>query len=307
MKPFETYQYLPDTIMTDRDKLEVDSKFWNKGKWDNFILPFLPKDCRDFTFVDIGCNAGLFLHLAKKKGFGKVLGVDSNEEAVKRGWDWKKKNGENYTILLGDMGDDILDTLPISDYVVLANVHYYFTIDKWVSFLDKLQSKTRNCIIVTAEKRKGNRCWAQSDVGSVRNYFKRWEEMGFIDELPYDGDVHHRKLWGLHFKSNIIKRVPIAELDSGNHVQDKFYEEIDNGVNLADTRYYRILKKYRKKWSAERLDSWIIDKANMYLDIKENGLKYPILVNKEGLILDGNHRCQILKHLGEKTIFIREV
>lgn len=55
--------------MTERDKKEVGSKFWNQGKWDNFVLPFIEDDCKDMTLVDVGCNAGLFLKLAKDKGF----------------------------------------------------------------------------------------------------------------------------------------------------------------------------------------------------------------------------------------------
>src|SRR5574343_485811 len=99
MKPFETYQYLAGEPMTDRDKVEVGSKFWNKGKWDNFVLPIIPKDLGDLkeqTFVDMGCNAGLFLKFASEMGFGRVIGVDSNEQAVKRGEEWRDKNGGKY-------------------------------------------------------------------------------------------------------------------------------------------------------------------------------------------------------------------
>ena len=65
MKDFKTYQYLKGEPMTNRDKTEKDSKFWNEGKWKNFIEPLLPKDCRDMTFVDVGCNAGLFLKISR--------------------------------------------------------------------------------------------------------------------------------------------------------------------------------------------------------------------------------------------------
>ena len=36
----------------DRDK----SKFWDGGKWDNFINPLLPEGCEDLPFLEIGSN-----------------------------------------------------------------------------------------------------------------------------------------------------------------------------------------------------------------------------------------------------------
>jgi hypothetical protein len=72
MKPFAHYQYVGGK-MSPRDKQEANSKFWNQGKWTNFILPFLPKNCQELSLVDLGCNAGLFLKLAEDKGFDKII------------------------------------------------------------------------------------------------------------------------------------------------------------------------------------------------------------------------------------------
>ncbi len=303
-KPFEEYQFLEGTEMTERDKLEVGSKFWNKGKWDNFVAPFLPENCNGMVFVDMGCNAGLFLRLAQDKGFERIVGVDSNEGAVNRGIEWRDKTGGNYKILNLPM-EKCIDDLPIADYTVLANAHYYFTINDWLDYLDKLQYKTRYCIIVTAEKRHLNRCWASADITDVRRYFKTWEEMGFVDELPTEGDPMPRRLWGLCFKSPFIERVPIEGLDCGNHVQDRFYSELDSGMDYHRTRYYRILKHYRKNWGIERLDKWFEERIRVYEDLKKNGLKRPIYVGENNLILDGNHRYAMMKTLGYKSIFIR--
>jgi len=304
MKPFKTYQHLEGDPLTERDKTEAGSAFWNEGKWNSFVEPLLPNDCSEMVLVEMGCNAGVFLNKAESKGFGKVVGIDSDEASVERGCSWRDRHGKNYQILLERM-EDCLDNLPLADYTILSNSHYYFTINDWLDYLDRLQYKTRYCIIITAQKRKGNRCWARADLDGIRDYFKTWKEVGFVDTPPLEDDPHPRRLWSLCFESPFIERVPIDSLDCGNHVQDKFYAELDAGMDYKDTRYYKILKPYRKRWSEEKLHTWIEGRIKVYKDLKENGLKKPILVGAKNLILDGNHRYSMMKHLGFKSILIR--
>ncbi len=297
MKPFSTYQALPGELLTDRDKLEVGSKFWNQGKWDNFVLPFLKEKG---TLVDMGCNAGLFLKLAEDVGF-QAIGVDSDERAVNRGIAWRDKMG-GYKFILSPM-ESCLDQLPMADYTILANAHYYFYIKDWLEYLDKLKYKTRYCIIVTTEKENRQMSMASADPQMVRRYFRDWEEVGFIDALPLEGDPSPRKLYGLCFKSK-IESVPMT-LDCGNHVQDGFYEEVDKGRDYHRTRYYRILKGYRKKWTVEQLEKFALDKIELFKSVKEHGQLRPIIVGPNNRIFDGNHLYWILKYLNYDHCHIR--
>jgi hypothetical protein len=308
MKPYATYQFLEGTEMTDRDKKQIGSKFWNKGKWDNFVAPHLPESGEGLRLIDMGCNAGLFLKFAEDMGF-KALGIDSNKEAVERGKVWRDKNGGSYEILHEKI-ENCPDNLPIVDYTVLANAHYYFTINDWINYVDKLKNKTRYVIIVTAEKKHINRCWASADVPSIRNYFKDWKEVSFVDELPLDGDPDPRRLWSLCFESPVIEKMSVDAIDSSNHVQDEFYAELDSGKHFSETKYYGIIKKYRKdKWSTERLNKWFQERVDVYTDLKKNGQKVPILIDafKEGWLVDGNHRYAMLRTLGNKEVFVRKV
>lgn len=305
MKKYEVYQCLHGEPMTDRDKLEVGSPFWNEGKWDNFIVPLLPENCSQLTFIDMGCNAGLFLKLAEERGFEQIIGVDSNPTAVERGLAWRDKNGSKYKIIEAKI-ENCIDDLPLADYTVLANSHYYFTINDWIDYLDRLQYKTQYCIIVTAEKRRINLCWASAAVSDIRRYFNCWEEVGFIDELPLVGN-NPRRLWALCFKSPHLEKVKIEDLHSNNKWQNNFYEEIDKGIDYRNTEYYKIVKDYRKKWSEVYLDMWFQERIKVYLDIKESGMKMPIIVNQDNIILDGNHRYGMVKSLGYRNTFIRRV
>jgi hypothetical protein len=304
MKPFNVYQYLEGEQMTDRDKLEIGSKFWNKGKWDNYVLPFLPDNPQNMTFVDMGCNKGLFLKLAEEMGFKDVVGVDSDSEAVDKGTVWKMTHNHQYRFLNIPMEKSI-SQLPVADYTLFANSHYYMTINDWLDHIDQLQYKTRYVIIVTAEKSHKNKCWVLSDVEAIRKYFETWEEVGFIDALPTADDPMPRKLWGLCFKSPFVQRIPIDSITSRNTMQQNFYGELDRGIKYIDTRYYRYISKYRVKWPESRRNRWFEERLVVYEDVKKNGLKKPILVDSGNVILEGNHRYFMLKNLGYKSILVR--
>lgn len=308
MKEFKDYQHLEGEPYSRRDLTEVGSAFWNEGKFEHFVVPFLPRDVSEMTFIDVGCNKGVFLKEAEKYGFKTVIGVDSDKLAVERGRSWAEQHARKYKIYLQEM-EDCLNDLPVADYTVLANTHYYFTINDWLDYLDRLQYKTRFVIIITAKKRRGNRCWARADLEGIRSYFKTWEEVGFTEGPSMEGDPHPRKLWGLCFKSPHLDRVPIDSLDLGNYVQEGFYEELDEGKHYKRTNYYRRLHTYRLKehnWSEEKLDIWMEGRVKVYNDIKENGLLKPILTDEDSKILDGNHRCHMLQNLGYKTVIVRE-
>lgn len=304
MKPFESYQHLEGELMTERDQKQVNSKFWGQGKWDNFIVPHLPADCKDLSFVDMGCNAGLFLKFAEQRGFSKVIGVDSNNQSIGRGVAWRNSHGFKYQMISSSM-ENAISHLPIVDYTLLCNSHYYFTINDWLEYVDKLQLKTRYVIIVTAEKKHINRCWSSADIPSIRTYFKNWKEISFVDELPLEGDPDPRRLWSICFESPLIESVEMGSLDSSNHVQDQFYGDLDKKIPYAETRYYKILKKYRAKWSEHRLHKWFEERVKVYNDLKDKGQMKPILVDDGVRILDGNHRYSMKMNLKDKYVFIR--
>lgn len=306
VKPFETYQFLEGEQMTDRDKIEVGSKFWNKGKWDNFVLPLLPKDCNGLTLIELGCNAGLFLKLAEDIGFGTIIGIDSNQDVIAKGLAWRDSHKGNYKMICKRM-ENCIDDLPLADYTILVNTHYYFTINDWFDYLDKLQYKTRYVIIVTAEKKHKQHCWASADVVDIRRYFKNWDEVGFIDALPFGDDPMPRKLWSLCFKSRFIEKEAIDKVICPNKLQDGFCAELDKGIKYDETNYYRALKKYRTRWTEDKLRRWTLDRVAVFEDIKKNGLKKPMIINADNLILDGNHRYEVMKYLGYKNIFVRKV
>lgn len=303
MKPYETYQRL-DKPLTKRDKEELGSNFWNEGKFNNYVLPLLKLTSKQ-TLIDMGCNAGLHLKMAEELGF-EAIGVDSNKEAVERGKRWRDENGYHYKFILSNMEDA---KVPVSDYTLFINSHYYFKEEDFIEYIKNLN--TRYCIIVTAEKNHLKEDVAKADIESIRGYFKDWEEVGMIDTLPLKGK-HSRKMQSICFKSGIDK-VSVDSLDNGNAQQRDFLKQLDEHGDPFKTDYYRRLKDYRSKttsrqemWSDERLKKYMLERVKLYEDIKKNGPQEPIIV-KGIRITDGNHRHDIIRHLGFKDIYIRRV
>jgi len=290
--------------MTERDKREAGSKFWNKGKWDNFVLPFLSEDCNGMTLIDMGCNAGIFLKLAEDKGFDQVIGVDSNREAIRKALAYKERNGGKYAIRQQSMQRSI-DILPVADYTILANAHYYFPIEHWFDYLDRLQYKTRYCVIVTAHKECKVLCKASPTIVDIRGYFKNWDEVEIIDNVSMENDPFPRRLWGICFKSRFVERVPINDLENQNNLQKNFYAEIDKGVHPTETAYYKYSLRRTKRKYRGTVHRGILRKVGLYENIRNNRLIKPIIVNRDKKVLEGNHRHAIMKHLGYKTIMVR--
>lgn len=306
VKRFSNYQWVKGLPMTERDKKEVGSKFWNKGKWDNYVLPFIKEDVSEMTLVDMGCNVGIFSKLAEDMGFYRVVGVEPNKEAFERALKYREMNGGKYEIHRWRM-QSCLHKLPVADYTILANVHYYLSIRLWLEYLDEVKAKTRYLIVVTADRRIRKRK-PQADIKAIREYFYDWEEVGLIDDVPMEGDPFPRKLYGICFKSPTIKRESFDVIDNGNKQQVGFYGEVDEGKGLTETAYYERMRRYRgDKWGPEKLLGYIRSKKEVYEDIKERGLFVPIVVNSKNRVADGNHRGAIIKHLGHKTIFTRRV
>jgi len=307
MKQFKLYQYLEGDVMTERDKSEVGSKYWNEGKWNNFIVPFLPKHCEKNVFIDVGCNAGLFLKLAKEKGFDKIIGIEPDKETYNKAI---KYRGEDCYQLINNKGQDCIDILPVADVTLFANSHYYIPINDFKKYIKKLKERTVYCIIVTVKKQPNDN-YAPSNIEGIRCYFKDWKEIKTI-HIKKDNTPYSREMTSICFKSPLLERISIDILDNGNEQQRNFYEELDRGLHWSETDYYRRMKSYRRHsgsrqemWSEEKLNNYMQERVDLYEDIKKNGLKDPLKVKRsDNRITDGNHRHRIAKHLNYKTIKI---
>ena len=213
------YQNIPLEGAEWQNPAKLDSKFWNEGKFDNFVNPLLPDDCTDQTFVDMGTNAGLFLKRAKDKGYRNVVGIEKDSTPVTEGLRYRDSIGYDYKLLkrcLGDnygkKGDFNIDEMPMADITVMSTFHYYIYINIWLEYLDRLRSKTRQVLLISRPRMKRMHWRAYSSLEALQGYFSDWEQVGYLDGPPQEGDPHPRNLFTVLFESPLLERVPIDSI-----------------------------------------------------------------------------------------------
>lgn len=298
------------------DTQRAKSKFWDKGKWDNFIEPLLPE--HRGTFIEIGCNAGLMLKLAKDVGFRDVIGIDSSKTRVKQANLYKNHNKYDYKILHKEVGRDFdIKELPLADVVLIANTHYYLKLCDLIELLDQLKGRTRYCIVVSAKAHfLGDR--ARHFLDYIRGCFKDWPEVKLIEGLDIADDPAPRKeMYGVLFKGN-LEAYPIEaddkEIDKNDTSVYVAIRELTRMVfnnekfKIEDTMLYKYFKRTGPKWMAEGLMPHMERKIDLIKDVQKNGLRQPIFFKKDLIKLyDGVHRYIMAQELGHKHILIRRI
>lgn len=310
---------VPDVVYEDPNR--KISKFWNEGKWDNFIKPLMPEERE--VFLEVGSNAGLFLKMAKDIGFNRVVGVESSGRIMWQAEQYRKYNGLDYKLMRGTVGSDIsVDDLPMCDVVLIANTHYYIPLQDWIKIVDRLRFKTQYVIIVSAPVRKKD-CATSPLIEDVRSYFKEWEEVKSVENIDITGDPSPREgMFSILFKSPLEKAdiVTICERWRTNSAgsqqyrfanlwkaQEDFMHRIINKeeFDVSKCFYFEYHMTRRPFLNSRALARMLEAKRVMLKDMMENGIREPIYFNKNWDLLDGGHRMNFAVELGLKYLYAR--
>ena len=298
----------------------VDSSFFNEGKWNNFIVPLLPENPKDRTFIEIGCNAGLFLKKATEYGFRDVIGVEMDKENCEAAKLYRDANGMDYKILNRTVGVDFdFDELPVADVVLMSNMHYYIHMSKFIPFLDELFNKTIFCIVVSRHMKRKKHGYPLPEIEPIRTMFRDWEmvRMRRTSAQMLEKDPSPRTVHSLLFRSR-LQRQPISDYTTRNQEyvkQQEFIDIVNSGkeVDLESTmnwEYWRQRKQIEKskpqdKWTDEQIREHLQHRFGLVESIMNDGVKEPILAHPDRICIDGGNRAQILKLLGYNSIIVR--
>lgn len=312
-----------DQEVTYESHERKESKFWNRGKWDNFIEPLLPKERR--TFIEIGCNAGLFLKLATNAGFQNVIGVEANSRIMDQALCFKEHDQGTYKLVHQRVGANFeLDQLPLADVVVISNMHYYLPVSVFSKLIDNLKSRCLYCLVVSAKakRRSGN---ALYDLYSVRGYFRDWREMRVIEGLDdLDDPAPRKEMYSILFKGSLdawdvgdrynlwcksVVRADEHKRFALPPALKEFFEKVLSGeeFNPGETLLYQYWAERRPQAAHEWILAKLAYKQQLAEDVRANGMKDPIYYDQKGKLLDGIHRLVIANELGYKHILVRRL
>lgn len=305
----------------------AESRFWNQGRWHCFVLPLLgqtdPAPLPEQVFVEIGCNAGLFLRAAIDYGFGTAVGVEKSGNAVRHGRRYRDENNYTYDLRNGTFGLDVsLDDLPVCDVLLLSTVHYYFPIQAWYRMLDLLPGRARNVIFVSRHMMLDHNR-PQSCMRDLVDTFSddRWEAVDSVTDVPVTNDPNQRPdLFSMMFKSRSLKREPIERFLVGDNdlmtvALQELGDLVANGepIVLAETSYFKEMQRRKDhRWGEEAVIRYVTEKIAMMADVRDHGLQEPILAHptdhwRSRHLVDGGHRLVLLNGLGHTTALTREV
>jgi len=291
------------------------SRFFNEGKWRTFIEPLLPPDPQERTFVEIGCNVGLFLRLATEYGFGRVVGVEADADNCAMAEQYRDARGLGYRVLHRAVGDDFsFDELPVADVVLLSNVHYYIPMADFMPFLDRLFHKTIYCIVVSRAMQDKNRGYPLPELEPLRLMFRDWqvERVLRTSSRMLKDDPHPRRVYSVRFRSR-LERQPISDYTTRGQRYEKQQEFIDiikagQDVKLEDTLNWRYWQQRKSgRWSDAQIRAHVQHRYDLVRDIMENGVREPVLAWPDRVGIDGGNRAQILKLLGYNSLIVRVI
>ncbi len=299
----------------------LGSKFMNEGKWENFIKPLLrpvpivKDDYSDLSFLEIGCNAGLYLRLAKEMGFKDVTGIEQWEDPCRVGEKYRDSLGLDYKIINEEITQDYdFEKLPCVDVVVLANFHYHIANNVFVYLLDALKNKARFVLVVSDGTARHVRWRAKPGMEDTRKFFRDWEEAMSVYPILGDGPHPRKNMYSFLYKSK-LKRVPLdmirlrgyGESETSRITEEFIKEALGDNVDVKRTELYHFLKSRQKNKTAEYHADFLQKKKELARDIRDNGLKKPIITDESDYLIDGGHRFFIMKALGYKSIITRVI
>lgn len=276
----------------------------NQKRWENFIKPFVEKGTGRFT--DLGCNAGFYCRKMADLGYLSE-GVEIEQEFIDHNRYWEEQDPKGVRLVECDINDY---EVWASKYTLLANIHYWLTPEQNEALEKQLREKSLNVIVIGRYKTL-KRHKSPCDMKYLKELFKDWD-IGGIQE--------HKKHFSILFKNKYLVEKDVSEL---THYQQfmkskKFLPAYTDFINkvLAGEKFDKSKSDYAEylRWRKFKNKKTLLKRhTDLIFDMKENGIKNPLLVGRiidgeldKNRLKDGDHRLIVAKCLGINKIICKK-
>lgn len=326
------YQPVEFGRITAPTKPDQHPASFGRGKWDNYVKPFLDKiDRGNGYFCEMGCNGGLYLVMAAEAGFRRMWGV----EAANAAWGQLQLTAEFYNELdirpvyarLGTVEGAIADSrapvfdqasMPIVDVTLMAQFLYWVTPDVAQPYVDALSEKSCWAIVLTNTARRQRSSGHPHDVEAMFDH--NWLLVDRIETKKRDG---RRRITALLFHSRWLEARRTKDLwkfaERTHPANRKFYHEVfptfckraAEGHARPPTREHCAVWNWlhNGEEGSTAYPDYICDQAisrwhAMAWDIPRNGQTVPIMIKRPGTDrLEGHHRVAICHYNGIPRVY----
>jgi len=251
--------------------------------------------------------------MAKELGFRDVVGIEQWENPCKVGKEYRDSLGLDYKIINEEITQDYdFNKLPCTDVVLMANFHYHIANSTFAYLLDALWNKARFVLVVSDGSAPRVRWKAHPSIERTRNFFKEWGDVSAVYPITPEGPHQRKNMYSLLYKSK-LKRVPLDMISvrgyiSGetSRITEEFIERSLAGeFDVKQTELYDFFRSRQKHKTEEYHVNFLNKKKEMARDIRDNGMREPIITDESDYLIDGGHRYFVMKVLGYKSIITR--
>ena len=267
----------------------------NERRWRAFIKPLLPfNKGHGRMVIELGCNAGFYLRKMRSRGY-KAIGIEKEMEFIRHAHYWESCDPKGVEIIEGDLNQY---NMPVSQIVIMANVHYWLTPDELTALVGKLLTKVMYCIVV-GRHRTLSIHKSPCDFGSLRETFGDWDIKKVITGRKHysvlfrNPDVVEKKTSDLFPNQQLVKSKRF--LPSYKGLVDMVIA--GQKFNYRDTDYYNYLVWRRFKYPRILFGRHL----SLIRTMKEGGMLNPLVLLGDKVI-DGDHRLIVAKCLGMDKI-----
>ncbi len=268
---------------------------YHEWRWKELVGPLIPKDGKDRSLLDLGCNAGFYMQKAEKLGY-RTLGVEKDQNYLSQA-------PEHLKIIKADINY----YKPGCNFLTLAACVHYHQSDEQVEGL--FHNMLYSTVYLLAMGRHKGRVKSRPDRNHLMRKLRGWklidsrEAKAFYTVLVKNPRYAELNVEGLYIMTKEYVSKIKGFVDFVPSFEDFVRRALDDiNFNPVDSKFMEYLKHRRFKYPLGRC--WIY--KVMIEELKNRGIHTALQV-QNNRIKDGYHRLIILRELGVKRVVCRVI